>query len=112
MLDFMKKFLLCLLITSLFGMSFATANENLKDVLSASGKLLRDSEDSAAVDVLKDRLKNIENSVVKNKAVQVVALALKASGDSSFGDFKNSIADYDFSKIDAEANPQAALKKQ
>ena len=108
----MKKFFSCLLMV-VIGLTVPTsANENIKDILAATGSLIKDVEDQGAVDVLKDRSKDVESIVVKNKVFEIIALAMKVNGDSGLDDFKIAHNSCDFSRVDNAADPKAVLQKQ
>ena len=76
----MKKLFKCVLLVFL-SLSFSSvANENLKEILSATGKLLKDNDDQSVVAVLTNCSEDVESSVLKDKVLQIVALAIKAQG--------------------------------
>lgn len=98
---------------AVIGLTLSTsANENIKDILAATGTLIKDVEDQGAVDVLKNRSKDVESTVVKNKVLEIIALAMKTNGDSGLDGFKMAHNYCDFSRVDNAAEPKAVLQKQ
>ena len=110
-MDIMKKLFKCVLLVFISFSLNSVANENLKDVLSATGKLLKNSDNESIVGILTDCSKHIESSVLKNKVLEVTALAIKAQG-GDITEFKSANPQTDFSKVEAATDAKTALKKK
>ena len=111
-LGIIMKYLFNVLLCLFFSSHFLLANEDVSRILESAKKLAKDTTSLQALEAVKSDLKRLDNGLVKNKAIEVVALGLMASNKNSYKEFQKENADFNFSKLDATENPAVALKKK